>query len=656
MCGITGFLGGARFESSTEDVALLSSMNGQLIHRGPDDEGVYFDPDSRVGLGHRRLSILDVSPLGHQPMKSAGGRYTMVFNGEIYNHLELRKQLQQLNSMIAWRGRSDTETLLAGFEAWGIKKTIEQTIGMFAIAVWDRTSQVLTLIRDRMGEKPLYYGWHGSGSRRVFLFGSELKAMKSHPSFSSEIDRGAICLLLRHNAIPAPHSIYRDTFKLNPGCLLTVSTRCPEPQIETYWSLSRVANSGVHSPFAGSPDDAVDKLEVLLQDAVGRQMQADVALGAFLSGGIDSTLIAAIMQSQSTRPVKTFTIGFNQSDYNEAVHAKAVAKHLGTDHTEMYVSPEQAMDVIPQLPKIFCEPFSDSSQIPMFLVSQLARKSVTVSLSGDGGDELFAGYNRYAMTHEQWHRLAVVPRRIRTIVAKLLTSFSPSTWNKLGYFVRNHRSIGDKLHKAAGVLDSRSADELYYRLISHQNRPEEWVLGVQEPISKLVGYAKEFQSLSDVERMMAMDAVSYLPDNILVKVDRAAMAVSLESRVPFLDHRTVEFAWTLPLTFKMRNGKTKWPLRQLLYRHVPQQIVERPKMGFTPPLSLWLRGPLRDWAEALLSEDRLRNEGYLNPAPIRRKWLEHQSGTRNWAYELWDVLMFQAWLECQQDSFNCQRA
>jgi asparagine synthase (glutamine-hydrolysing) len=649
MCGISGFLGGGGFQATAEDRAILLSMNNRLVHRGPDDSGIFFDPDSKIGMGHRRLSILDVSPLGHQPMNSVGGRYTMVFNGEIYNHLELREQLQAANSNHAWRGRSDTETLLACFETWGVKRTIELTLGMFAIAVWDRMSKVLTIVRDRLGEKPLYYGWHGSGSRRVFLFGSELKAMKAHPSFSPEIDRGAICSFLRHSSIPAPHSIYRGTFKLNPGCLLTVSTHSPEPQIETYWSLSQAVNAGIQNPFDGSAEAAVDQLEVLLRDAVGRQMQSDVPLGAFLSGGIDSSLIVAMMQSQSSRPVKTFTIGFDQADYNEAVDAKAVAKHLRTDHTEMYMTSEQAIDVIARLPKIYCEPFADSSQIPTFLVSQLAKKSVTVSLSGDGGDELFAGYNRYVMTHVQWNRLALIPRQIRALLAKIIVSISPSSWNKLGQFISNHRAIGDKLHKAAGVLDSRSADELYHRLISHQNRPEEWVLDAKEPVSKLVEYSKDFQSLSMVERMMAMDAVSYLPDDLLVKVDRAAMAVSLESRIPFLDHRIVEFAWTLPINIKIRSGKTKWPLRQLLYRHVPQQLIERPKMGFGIPLDTWLRGPLRDWTETLLAEDRLKNEGYLNPTPIRKKWMEHLSGGRNWSYELWDVLMFQAWLENQSD-------
>ncbi len=649
MCGISGFLGGSGFQATADDRVVLASMNDRLVHRGPDDSGIFYDPESKIGLGHRRLSILDVSPLGHQPMSSVGGRYMMVFNGEIYNHLDLREQLLAGDSKHAWRGRSDTETLLACFEAWGVKRTIELTLGMFAIAVWDRSSRILTLVRDRLGEKPLYYGWHGSGTRRAFLFGSELKAMKAHPSFSAEVDRGAICSLFRHNSIPAPHSIYRGTFKLNPGCLLTVSTHSPEPEIETYWSLNQATNAGLQSPFVGSAEAAVEKLDVLLRDAVKRQMQSDVPLGAFLSGGIDSSLIVAMMQSQSTRPVKTFTIGFDQADYNEAVYAKAVAKHLGTDHTEMYMTSQQAMDVIPRLPKIYCEPFSDSSQIPTLLVSQLARNSVAVSLSGDGGDELFAGYNRYVMTYKQWHRLSRIPRQVRATLAKIIVSISPASWNKVGQFVSNQRNIGDKLHKAAGVLDSRSAEELYQRLISHQNRPEEWVLDAKEPVSKLVEYSRDFQSLSAVERMMAMDAVSYLPDDLLVKVDRAAMAVSLESRIPFLDHRMVEFAWSLPIHIKLRNGKTKWPLRQLLYRHIPPQLVERPKMGFGIPLDTWLRGPLRDWAETLLAEDRLKNEGYLNSTPIRRKWLEHLSGARNWSYEIWDVLMFQAWLESQSD-------
>ena len=563
--------------------------------------------------------------------------------------LNLRRELEAKGE-VAWRGHSDTETLLAGFDAWGVRQTVERCIGMFAFAVWDKALRVLTLARDRLGEKPLYYGWQGSGANRAFLFGSELKALKAHPAFSAGIDRGALCLLLRYNAIPAPYSIYEGIAKLDPGCMLSLSLDRPEPQISQYWSLPEVARAGVAKRFSGLPEAAVDQLDDLLKDAVRQQMVADVPLGAFLSGGIDSSAVVALMQAQSNRPVKTFTIGFDDAGYNEAVHAKAVAKHLGTDHTELYVQPQQARDVIPRLPTLYCEPFSDSSQIPTFLVSQLARQHVTVSLSGDAGDELFAGYNRYQMTDRLWRRLERIPRPVRALLAWGITSVSPGGWDSLARFIpgaSGYRVFGDKLHKGAGVLASGSVDDLYLGLVSHQTRPESWVIGGHEPPTKLTGLRPALEGLSPVERMMALDAISYLPDDILTKVDRAAMGVSLESRVPFLDHRVVEFAWTLPLEYKLRDGQTKWPLRQVLYRYVPKELIERPKMGFGIPLDVWLRGPLREWAEALLDEARLKREGYFHPAPIREKWIEHLSGSRNWSHHLWDVLMFQAWLESQ---------
>ena len=644
MCGFAGVLGG-EVKANT-----ARSMADAIIYRGPDDAGVWVDDDAGIALAHRRLSILDLSPAGHQPMHSASARYLTVFNGEIYNHLDIRGELETSGAAPQWRGHSDTETLLAGIEAWGLEATLKKSIGMFALALWDKQSRLLTLARDRMGEKPLYFGWQGSGEQRSFLFGSELKALKAHPAFNAGVDRDALCLLMRHNYIPAPYSIYQGISKLEPGSLLSVSLGKQEPQIWKYWDTLQVASAGIKNQFVGSANEAVDALEKLAKDVVCQQMMADVPLGAFLSGGIDSSTVVALMQAQSTRPVKTFTIGFNEKGYNEAEHAKAVARHLGTEHTELYVTSQQAMDVIPQLPSLYCEPFADSSQIPTFLVSQLARQHVTVSLSGDAGDELFCGYNRYQMTNDLWRKVSAFPAPLRALAAKGITAISPDKWDRMARFIpgaARYSAVGDKLHKGAGLLASCSVNELYLGMVSHLRDPATWVIGGKEPLTQMSRDHEGLDELGTVEQMMALDAVSYLPDDILVKVDRAAMGVSLESRVPFLDHRIVEFAWSLPLEYKLRAGQTKWPLRQVLYRHVPKGLIDRPKMGFGIPLHDWLRGPLRDWAEELLGEERLRREGFFHPEPVRQKWAEHLSGQRNWAYLLWNVLMFQAWLEEQ---------
>lgn len=652
MCGFAGFLGAARWCDAAQGTALLQGMADPIFSRGPDDAGYWFAPlvGGGIGLAHRRLAILDLSPAGHQPMASTSGRFVLAFNGEVYNHLDLRKEL---GGSMVWRGHSDTETLLAGFEAWGVRGTLERCIGMFAIALWDQKEQSLTLARDRLGEKPLYYGWQGRGDEACFLFGSELKALKAHPAFATAINRDALALLMRHNYINAPHSIYQGIYKLPPGHMLNLSLQRREPVLTAYWSLPAVVEAGVAQPFTGTGKQAVDALEVLLKSAVQQQMLADVPLGAFLSGGIDSSTIVALMQAQSDRPVKTFTIGFHEEGYNEAVHAKAVAQHLGTEHTELYVTPQQALDVIPKLPSLYCEPFSDSSQIPTFLVSQLARQKVTVALSGDAGDELFGGYSRYTLAQNLWNKAARIPLPVRRVAAACIKTLPVAGWNAGIAPLRpllpsslRQANMGDKLHKGAALLSARQIDELYAQLVSHWE-PQGLVLGAQEPATMLRGQRLPLKGLSNIERMMALDAITYLPGDILTKVDRAAMSVGLETRVPFLDHRVVEFACGLPMQYKLQGGVGKWALRQVLYRHVPKALIERPKMGFGVPIDSWLRGPLRDWVEDLLDENKLRQQGYFNPTPIRQKWAEHLSGKRNWQHHLWDVLMFQAWLEAQ---------
>jgi asparagine synthase (glutamine-hydrolysing) len=645
MCGIAGYLGASAAFDWSAGPEVLRRMGQAIAHRGPDHADVWVDADAQVGLVHRRLSIVELSEAGNQPMSSAGGRFVMVFNGEIYNHLELRDRLGE--AAPSWRGHADTETLLAGFEAWGVDETITRSVGMFALAVWDREQRELTLTRDRLGEKPLYYGWQGG----TLLFGSELKALRAHPAFTAPVNRDALCLLLRHNAISAPHSIFQGIAKLVPGSLLTLSLAARDAEPRRYWDLRDVVADGLQNPFGGTPADAVDRLDTLLRDAVRGQMMSDVPLGAFLSGGVDSSTIVALMQAQSSRPVRTFTIGVPDQNYQEAEHARAVAKHLGTDHTELEVTPQQALDVIPRLPALYDEPFADSSQIPTFLVAQMARRHVTVSLSGDGGDEVFSGYNRYVLANTLWRRFSKLPRAGRAGLGSALTAVSPPAWDRLLRPLQSRlptgigqANVGEKLHKGADVMGARSGEDLYRMLVSHWQDPASVVIGAVEPGTVLTTPALQPRTDGFIHRMMALDTLAFLPDDILVKVDRAAMAVSLETRVPLLDHRVVAFAWSLPLDYKLRGGVGKWPLRQVLYRYVPRELIERPKMGFSVPIDTWLRGPLRDWAEDLLEPGRLAQEGYFNPAPIRRKWDEHLSGRRNWQYALWDVLMFQLWL------------
>lgn len=667
MCGITGFFDSSCRAGNNELKSIATNMTNTLSHRGPDDAGVWVDAEVGLALGHRRLSIVDLSPAGHQPMPSASDRYLIVFNGEIYNHAELRKEIEAASSRLThnslpvnWRGHSDTEVILAAIEKWGLENTVKRFTGMFAFALWDRQSGILHLVRDRIGEKPLYYGWAG----HTFLFGSELKALKAHPAWQGEINRDAVALFLRHNYIPAPYSIYKGIRKLLPGTIMNIEVKGKGLKVKgdriqhkPYWQLKDIAENGIQNPFDGSETEAIDNLDRLLRAAVSKQMVAEVPIGAFLSGGIDSSTVVALMQAQSIRPVKTFTIGFNEPGYNEAKDAKAVARHLGTEHTELYISHQAAMDVIPKLPTLYDEPFSDSSQIPTFLVSKMARQHVTVSLSGDAGDELFGGYNRYFWGRDIWNKTQIIPRQFRSLIARAITSVSPQKLDQLtkvfSYLMpaelKSGRA-GEKLHKLAKILDKDSPESLYRELLSHWKNPASVVINSREPETVITDSA-QWASLPDfTQRMMYLDSMSYLPDDILVKVDRAAMGVSLETRVPFLDHNVIEFAWRLPLSMKLRNGNGKWIMRQVLCKYVPVELVDRPKMGFGVPLDKWLRGPLREWAESLLEEKRLVSEGFFKPQPIRQKWTEHLSGKRNWQYHLWDVLIFQQWLENQANS------
>jgi len=644
MCGIAGFWN----KGHAVNNAIAERMAQRIQHRGPDDAGTWTDSVVGLALAHRRLSIIDLSPAGHQPMLSPCGRYVLVYNGEIYNHLELREELETLGGAFEWRGHSDTETLLAAVRHWGVRGALERLNGMFAFALWDSSERTLFLARDRIGEKPLYYGRSGN----AFLFGSELKALAAHPDWSGEIDRDALALYMRHNYVPTPWSIYKGIAKLPAAHFVAIGDNGrDEGEPVCYWDLGRIAEQGV----AGStcdPEALTSELDGLLRDAVRRRMSADVPLGAFLSGGYDSTTVAALMQAQSDRPIKTFTIGFHEEGYNEARHAKAVAEHLGTEHTELYVTPEEAMAVIPKLPTMYDEPFSDSSQIPTFLVSQLAREHVVVSLSGDGGDELFYGYGRYFKAESIWRILERVPRPLRRVLATLVSHLPARGLEKAMALLPRRLRIdhfADRLPKLAEMLGYLDSQSFYRHFVSHAQKPEELVLGAMEP-DTILKRPDRMPNLPGLrERMMYVDALTYLPDDILTKVDRASMAVSLEARVPLLDHRVVEFAWRVPTDYKYRNGQGKWLLRQVLYRYVPKVLMDRPKMGFGVPIEHWLRGPLREWAEELLDETRLREEGFFDPTPIRKMWEEHVSGKRRWHYYLWDVLMFQAWLEHQRD-------
>jgi asparagine synthase (glutamine-hydrolysing) len=658
MCGIAGLLDEGGVSSSDELAAAARRMADALRYRGPDDAGVWADAEAGIALGHRRLAILDLSPDGHQPMASAHGRFVIAHNGEIYNFPELRRELEAAGER--FRGHSDTEVLLAAIERWGMERALARSAGMFAFALWDRCERRLHLVRDRLGKKPLYFGWVNGR----WLFASELKAFHAHPDFAPEVDRGALALLLRHNCIPAPYSIYHGVFKLPPASRLSLrptGSNVPRGReilelVEPYWSALAIAERGAATPLAFNDErEAVDQLEGVLSRAVVERMIADVPLGALLSGGLDSSTVVALMQRHSSRPVKTFSIGVHQPGFDEATDAKRVADHLGTDHTELYVTPKEALEVIPRLPEFYDEPFADSGQIPTLLVSELARRYVTVALSGDGGDEVFGGYQRHFRAC-RLARLNGVPPALRASAARLLIAASPGAWDRLfdalglvlPVGVRGALS-GDNVHKFADILPANSLQAAYRVMASHWTEPTAVVRGngapVNEPPTAVTDPTRQPDLAEFAHLMMALDTITYLPDDILTKVDRATMAVSLEARSPLLDHRVVEFAWRLPLGMKIRGGKGKWILRRLLERHVPRELFERPKHGFGVPIGDWLRGPLRPWAEALLDERRLRDEGFFEPRPIRQKWAEHLAGRRNWAYHLWDILTFQAWHE-----------
>ena len=634
MCGIAGLLDLERRSGSQELEALGRAMATTLNHRGPDAHGVWSDVEAGVALGHTRLSIVDLSPAGAQPMVSSCGACVITYNGEIYNAGDLRPELEARGRR--FRGHSDTEVLVEAIAEWGVKPTVERLIGMFAFASWDRRTRTLSLVRDRLGIKPLYFGRQNG---RLVL-ASELKAFEVLPDWKPELNRNALAAYLRLAYVPSPHSIYRGIDKLAPGHIATINA---EGKVETaaFWSVEKAAERGTSAPFNVSDREAIDTLELLLGDAVGRRLVADVPLGAFLSGGIDSSTIAAMMRMRSNAAVRTYSIGFREEGFDEAPHARAVAAYLGTDHTELYVSPAEAREVIPELPTIYDEPFADSSQIPTYLLSKLTREHMTVALSGDGGDELFAGYTRH-----RFARLASgMPAPMGKALACGIGVAGPALWERVFSLLPTEwrpKLAADKMHKASRLF--RAGEESgYLTLVSAWDDPDELVIGGKEPKGPIFDAGLARALPDSLDRMQYLDTITYLPDDILTKVDRASMAVALEVRVPILDHRIVEFSWRLPARFKMRGGKGKWLLRQVLYRHVPKALVERPKSGFAIPLGQWLRGPLRAWAEELLSEKGLGEGGLLTPAPIRARWAEHLEGTRNWHASLWPVLMFQAW-------------
>ena len=641
MCGFVGFIGKPGALDAETLKRLAARMAARLESRGPDDAGTWVSPAVGAAIGHRRLAVIDLSAAGRQPMVSASGRSVIAYNGEVYNFAEIRRDLEA--EARRFRGGSDTEVLLEACEAWGVERTVSRLIGMFAFGLWDERGRRLTLVRDRMGIKPLYWGWSGG----VLFFGSQPKGFFDHPAWRPEVDRDALAAYLRHGYVPSPRSIFKGIEKLEPGMMVEIGADGTQSR-RRYWDLRSLTRDALRDRTALDDATAVEALDGLLRDAVKRRMIADVPLGAFLSGGIDSSTVLALMQAQSGRPVKSFTIGFEEERFDEAHYAKRVAAHLGTDHTELRVTHNHACALLPRLASWFDEPFADSSQIPTYLVSELARRSVTVALSGDGGDELFAGYDRYRRARTQWRPYGIWPRPLRASLASLLRAIPPPAWDLMWRAVpRRIRPPpgGGRGRTLAALLSMADGDALYRSLLSQWNEPDTVVRDGREPHGILWDSTLRRDIPDFTERMQFMDTVTYLPDDILTKVDRASMAVGLEARVPLIDHRVVEFAWRLPPAMKVREGREKWLLRQVLRTYVPERLTDRPKMGFGVPIGQWLRNPLRDWASGLLAEDRLRESGYFEPAPIRKVWSDHLAGLGNYQSRIWPVLMFEAWRE-----------
>ena len=647
MCGVAGFLMDSESSSSMNFDLITKKMTDSIKHRGPNDSGCWNNPSDGIALGHRRLSILDLSDAGHQPMESSNGRYVIAFNGEIYNHLQIRSDIEKNNENLSWKGHSDTETILNAFETFGIQKSLEKFVGMFAFSLWDKKNKILTLARDRLGEKPMYYGWQNTIKGRVFLFGSELKALKSFPNIDLKIDRGSLSLFLKHAYIPNPSSIYENIFSLEPGQVLQVSLLKKEPKTFHYWDASEIIKKGSTEGYKGTPNEAVKDLKNLLRHTIKSQMISDVPLGAFLSGGIDSSSIVSIMQEQSDMPVKTFTIGFNEKGFDEAKYAKSIADHLGTDHTELYINANDAMKVIPDMHSIYCEPFADSTQIPNFIVSRLANNDVTVALSGDGGDELFGGYSRYNHIEGIWKKINYFPISTRNLISKILQFPLPEKSIYSKYKSKTLTNLSKRIISGTNLIHSETIHQLYTHIITQIPFPEEVVHEGYLKETKLDYLKPDFGGISNIEKMMATDTINYLPDDILTKVDRAAMRTSLETRVPFLDHNIVEFAWRLPISYKVKEGESKWPLHQILKDFLPESLTKREKMGFSVPIHEWIRGPLKEWCEELLNKDRLKSEGFFDEEIVCNKWNEHLYGKVNNITFLWPILMFQSWLENQ---------